>query len=324
MTSWERSLKASRRAPKTRKSYLDAAGQRVDYLEGHGMPAGAAVVRREHVEVFLAALAETRSPSTVATRYRALQQFFKWLIEEGETDDSPMRNMRPPTIPDAPVEVLSDDDLKRLLATCSGRDFEQRRDAAIIRLLADTGMRRADLAGLRVDDIDWPQDVAVVVGKGRRPRACPFGAKTAQALDRYLRERKKRGFAQLDALWLGVRGAMTDSGIAQVICRRGVEAGLGPIHPHQLRHTFAHSCSRPAATRATSCDSPDGVRGRCSSATPRALLMNGGVMRTGALALAIGSDGRPRRSAQGVKGRTGELLDQVQMQPRRRRATIAA
>jgi integrase len=142
--------------------------------------------------------------------------------------------MRPPT-------VLSDDDLKRLLATCSGRDFEQRRDAAIIRLLADTGMRRAELAGLRVDDIDWPQDVAVVVGKGRRPRACPFGAKTAQALDRYLRERNKHGFAQLDALWLGVRGAMTDSGIAQVIRRRGVEAGLGPIHPHQLRHTFAHS-----------------------------------------------------------------------------------
>jgi site-specific recombinase XerD len=241
MASWERSLRASRRAPKTRQNYLDAAGQLVEYLEEHGMPAAAAVVRREHVEAFLADLAETRSPSTVATRYRALQQFFKWLVEEGEADETPMRNMRPPTIPDAPVAVLSDDDLKRLLDTCAGRDFEQRRDAAIIRLLADTGMRRAELAGLRFDDIDWAQDVAVVVGKGSRPRACPFGAKTAQALDRYLRERGKHGYAQLDALWLGVRGEMTDSGIAQVIRRRGVEAGLGPIHPHQLRHTFAHS-----------------------------------------------------------------------------------
>ena len=55
-----------------------------------------------------------------------------------------------------------------------------------------------------------------------------------------MRERAKHSYERLDALWLGVRGAMTDSGIAQLLRRRGLEAGLGPIHPHQLRHTFAH------------------------------------------------------------------------------------
>jgi site-specific recombinase XerD len=238
--SWERSLRAARRAPKTIKSYLDAAEQLVAYLEAHSMPDTATGVRREHIEAYLVDLGETRSPSTVATRYRALQQFFKWLTEEGETSESPMRNMHPPTIPDTPVAVLSDDDLKRLLATCSGKSFEDRRDTAIVRLLADTGMRRGEIAGLRVTDIDWHQEVAFVVGKGSRPRACPFGAKTSQALDRYMRERAKHPEERVDALWLGVRGAMTDSGIAQVLRRRGVEAGLGPIHPHQLRHTFAH------------------------------------------------------------------------------------
>jgi integrase len=238
--SWERSLKAARRAPKTRKNYLDAAGQLVDYLDAQGMPGSASAVRREHVEAFLADLGEHRSASTVATRYRALQQFFKWLAEEGEIERSPMERMKPPTIPDRPVPVLSEEDLKRLLDTCKGRDFDDRRDAAIIRLMVDTGLRRAELAGLRVADIDFDQDVAYVVGKGSRPRACPFGAKTGQALDRYLRARASHRDAVLEQLWLGVRGAMTDSGIAQVLRRRGREAGIGPIHPHQLRHTFAH------------------------------------------------------------------------------------
>ena len=238
--SWKRSLRAVRRSPKTIKSYMDAAEQLIEYLEANGMPIAAASVHREHVEAFLVDLGERRSPSTVATRYRALQQFFKWLVEEGEMSESPMRNMRPPSVPEMPVAVLSDNELGRLLDTCKAKTFDDRRDAAIIRLLADTGMRRSEIAGLRVADIDWHQEVAFVTGKGSRPRACPFGAKTAQALDRYMRERAKHSYERLDALWLGVRGAMTDSGIAQLLRRRGLEAGLGPIHPHQLRHTFAH------------------------------------------------------------------------------------
>jgi site-specific recombinase XerD len=238
--SWDRSLRAARRSAKTRKNYLEAAGQLLDYLEAQGMPTQAGAVRREHVEAYLADLASVRSASTVATRYRGLQQLFKWLAEEGEITESPMRNMRPPTIPEAPVPVLGEDELRRLLATCTGRGFDERRDGAVIRLFLDTGMRRAELASLRVDDIDWDHDVAYVTGKGDRARACPFGAKTAQALDRYLRARRQHPEAASGALWLGVRGAMTDSGIAQVLRRRGREAGIGPIRPHQLRHTFAH------------------------------------------------------------------------------------
>lgn len=101
-------------------------------------------------------------------------------------------------------------------------------------------MRRGELAALTVEDIDFAEDVAVVLGKGSRPRACPFGAKTAQALDRYLRLRRGHRLATLDELWLAKRGPMTGSGIAQRIGLLGERAGLGRIHPHQLRHTFAH------------------------------------------------------------------------------------
>ena len=58
---------------------------------------------------------------------------------------------------------------------------------AIIRVLIDTGMRLAECAGIRVDDVDFDDNVVVVTGKGRRERAVPFGAKSALAIDRYLR-----------------------------------------------------------------------------------------------------------------------------------------
>lgn len=242
LPSFDLSLRAARKAVKTRKNYLDAANQLLAFLAAAGMPTDVASIRREHVETFLVDLEEThgRSASTVATRFRALQQLFRWLLEEGEIERSPMERMRPPAVPDAPVPVLSEDDLRALLDTCKGSAFDDRRDAAMIRLLFDTGMRRAECAGLRVDDIDLGEQIAYVIGKGSRPRACPFGVTTARALDRYLRVRGRHRVHTDRAFWLGGKGAMTDSGVAQVLRRRGKEAGLGPIHPHQLRHTFAH------------------------------------------------------------------------------------
>jgi integrase len=180
------------------------------------MPTQASKITREHVELFLVDLSERRSAATVATRYRGLQQLFKFLEDEGEITVSPMRKMRPPTVPDTPTPILGDAELKRLLKTVDGRTFEERRDCALIRLFLDTGMRRAEAGGLRVVDIDWDHEVAYVVEKGSRPRACPFGARTGQALDRYLRERQKHPYPEDE------------------------QAGLGPLHSHQLRHTFAH------------------------------------------------------------------------------------
>jgi site-specific recombinase XerD len=181
------------------------------------MPTSIGHVRREHVEAFVADLLGKYKAATASNRYRSLQQFFRWAAEEGEIKASPMQHMKSPIVPETAPAVLTDEQLTRLLATCAGNGFAQRRDAAIIRLLLDTGMRRAELASLRTDDVDMDQGVAYVLGKGRRPRACPFGRKTAQALDRYRRVRARHRESALSALWLGHGGAMTASGVYQVI-----------------------------------------------------------------------------------------------------------
>jgi site-specific recombinase XerD len=93
-----------------------------------------------------------------------------------------MTEMKPPTVTEKPIQVLTEDRLRELLGTCSGKTFVERRDNAIIRLFVDTGVRRAEMAGLGVDDIDVREQVAQVFGKGRRPRSVPFGVRTTQAL----------------------------------------------------------------------------------------------------------------------------------------------
>jgi len=87
--------------------------------------------------------------------------------------------------------VLTDADLGALLKACSGKAFADRRDEALFRFLLDWGVRVSEVCGLRVEDVDLDREMALVTGKGSKIRPVYFGARTARALDRYLRERRR-------------------------------------------------------------------------------------------------------------------------------------
>src|SRR4051812_9263320 len=91
--SFARSLRAANRSPRTVETYLAAINQLAAYLVAHGTPTQVVSITREYVEAFVSELVETRSASTASNRFRALQQFFKFLTEEGEITESPMRRM---------------------------------------------------------------------------------------------------------------------------------------------------------------------------------------------------------------------------------------
>ena len=110
----------------------------------------------------------------------------------------------------------------------------------MLRFLIDTGVRRSELAGLALDDVDLDMNIASVLGKGNRRRTVAFGRKTAQALDRYLRERARHPYADSPKLWVGNKGGLTPIGVQEMVKRRAAEAGIGRIWPHLFRHTFAH------------------------------------------------------------------------------------
>jgi site-specific recombinase XerD len=212
------------------------------------MPTDVAAIRREHLEAFIEDQLAHWTPATAANRYSGIRPFFTFLVDEGEIRESPMTRMRKPKLPEFIPPILTDEELRRVLVACGGPSFSDRRDAAIVRTFLSTGARLSELANLRwtpgeesTNDLGLDEGVIrVLSGKGRRERVSYLGAKAVKALDRYLRARAKHPHAASSWLWLGEKGRMTDSGIAQALQRRGSAAGVPRLHAHLFRHTYAH------------------------------------------------------------------------------------
>jgi integrase/recombinase XerC len=247
--SYIRTLRAENKSPRTIGTYTEAMTRLVRFATSQDWPsADPAEATREQIRTLITNLVETRSASTASTTFGALTSFFKWCINEGEMASSPMAGMKMPKIPDVPVPVVSPEDLKRLLATCKTAKagatwhelFTDRRDYALLMVLIDAGLRRAEVAGLTVDAVDLDDGTLKVIGKGSKVRSAYIGAATIGALDRYLRLRDKHPAHRLQNLWIGSKGAVTSNGVYQFLNARTEQAGLAHIHPHQLRHTWAH------------------------------------------------------------------------------------
>lgn len=243
LPSFERSLRAARRSPRTIDNYVSTAKAFISWLEEEGRPTEVGLIKREFVESWLLILEDRgNTPSTIASRYRCLQQLFRWLEVEEEIDVSPMAKMRPPAIPEATTEVLSGDDQRRLLKVCEGRTFIDRRDLAILSMFLDSGLRLSELADLKLGDVDLDSGAALVMGKGSRPRVARFGSVVGRNLDRYLRSRSSHAGAESEWLWLRADNGQRfrAAGIAKMVKNRGEAAELPGLHPHVFRHTFAH------------------------------------------------------------------------------------
>lgn len=239
---WELDLRVANRAKETIRVYGDTLRQFEAFLREMGMPLDPASITREHVAHFLESLQKAgRAEATVASRYRSLRRYFRWLVEKGERKDSPMRLMHEPKVPERMAPCLSEDEVKKLLRACAGNLWVDKRDRALIRLAVDAGLRRTELADLKVEDVDLRAGlVRVRRGKGGRERLAAIGNKVAADLATYLRARRGLRDAGLDWLWLGARGGrLTSSGVYQVVKTRGKRAGV-PAYTHILRHTFAH------------------------------------------------------------------------------------
>lgn len=249
--SFKRSLRAAGKAERTQVLYGQSIRFFCQWLAAKGRPATVDELTRHAISAWLADLSERVDIETVRTRLRGMRRFCRWLAAEGEVERAPTEGVEMPAPSEKPVRVLTDDELGRLLKVCQvprGKAgawdraiFDGRRDEVLIRLLADCGLRVSELTGLTLDDVDLDRETVFVIGKGSRPRAVPYGAKTGQAVDRYLRIRSAHPYGQRTTrLLLGERGAMSPDGVRWRLEVLGKAAGVEDLHPHALRHTFAH------------------------------------------------------------------------------------
>lgn len=213
-------------------------------------------VRRTHIEEFLGHVRETvhgrdgggASRGYLNQLYRSLRQFFKWWVDREARPGAanPIDRVDPPEVKVKLPDVVTDEQINAMIESCQGPEFVQRRDLAILTLFFATGMRRKELARLSVEDIHigqsggWVQ-ISADNSKTGEARRVGFGITVADALDRYLAGRSKHVQHARPELWLGekTKPPLTDTGIYQVIKRRGLKIGI-KVYPHMLRHTWAH------------------------------------------------------------------------------------
>lgn len=238
---------------KTREVYRRAVLQFSDWL-GAEHPDVVAVeqLQRRHVDGWMRHLADGlgRSDATRRVRLIALRKFFAYLVSEPDIpmDINPAGLVALPSPKDKVVPVIHDEDLVKLLRPIErGSTFVDRRDAAILRVLIDTGCRRGELAGIDVEDVDLrTNDVRLRRTKGGSERLVPIGAKSALALRKYLRARQRHAASGSPALFLSIRSGnrggwrMSGGGIAEMLVRRCAAVDLPPVHPHMFRHTWAN------------------------------------------------------------------------------------
>ena len=251
LEKFEQHLWARPAAAKTVERYITDARQFDRFVGGEEITA----LGRDHIEKFVVHQIEVNSPVTAATKFLSLRQFFKFVAIVAKEEDieftSPMEGMTAPLYEEPMPEVIPNAVLAALIRDAESgphvrlhvnRSFEDARDAAILRILIDTGVRLSELTAMTLNDaIDMPILRVVGKGKGKGPviRQVRVGAKTERAVKKYLKLRRGHPQADASALWLGQRGVLTANGIRQALTRRSRRLGH-KVTPHQFRHTFAH------------------------------------------------------------------------------------
>jgi integrase/recombinase XerC len=179
---------------------------------------------------FLVQVGAGRSAATIGRHVAALRTFYRWRLREGAVEDSPASEIRAPRVgrqlPRVPSEA----------ATAAVFDVPATpRDAALAELLYGGGLRVSEAAALDWADLDLAEGlVHIRRGKGGKPRQVPLGPPAIRALS-LLREPGVSG-----AVFRNQRGGrLTDRSMRRVVRKLGLDAAVGGLHPHALRHAFA-------------------------------------------------------------------------------------
>lgn len=246
---WRREMDAKHLSPRTQRTYLQRFETFCAWLAADGQAAHCtatvADIDRPTITSFFGWLFANKAANTALISHIALKQFFDLAIEYGDLEEghNPLRWVKRPTPQIVPPPVLSDDEVKRLLATCEkGKDFKSRRDYAILRVFAFSGLRLQELCLLELGDVDLNEGaITVKHAKGSKVRTVAIGVQTIRALGVYVHMRDRHKHRDLPTLWLSQQGALKHQTVYAMIVKRAKAAGIEGLHPHLLRHLFAHS-----------------------------------------------------------------------------------
>lgn len=183
------------------------------------------------------------SPRTIARKISTLRSFFRYLVKEGEVSVNPVVGVQLPKTTKKLPSFLKTREMDILLDQMDyGEGFRAVRDRLILSMFYETGMRRAELIGLRDEDVDLCQKSIKVYGKRRKQRIIPIGGELAQQIEAYLEARTQSlGEKKTGALLVKEDGGPLYPVLVYRVVTHYLEAvsTLTKCSPHVLRHTFA-------------------------------------------------------------------------------------
>jgi integrase/recombinase XerD len=183
------------------------------------------------------------APATLQRKAACLRSFYRHLRRDGVLDHDPTAELRAPRKSQRLPEVLTRDEVARLLGAPGGDDPAALRDRALLELMYACGLRASEAIGLDVRDVDFKLGVLRARGKGSKERLVPIGREAVAATAAYL-ERGRPAFVgpgDEPRLFVNRRGGgLTRQGLYKIVQRHARAAGLDDrMSPHTLRHTFA-------------------------------------------------------------------------------------
>ena len=235
---------ATRASANTRSAYLRDAEQLAALAAESQPPVQLESVTGPQLRRFLSTLhgrgLSGRSLGRMLSSWRAL---YRYLAEEGRVAADPCAGLRPPKSPKRLPNALSPDEATRLVALPDAKSDDPLtvRDRAMLELFYSSGLRLSELAGLKLDRIDWQAGEVRVWGKGAKERIVPVGSEALAALRRWSDARAHRVERDNEFVFVTLRGApLSPRAIQARVRHRAIEQGLPQhVHPHMLRHSFA-------------------------------------------------------------------------------------
>ncbi len=228
---------------KTLEAYGSDLARHLDYLNAAGIRSPAAVDKAVLLRYVLHLRAEGLGPRSRARHLSALRGFYRFLVQEKILQADPISTIEMPKTGLKLPDVLSRQDVQRLLEVEEPPSPAALRNAAMVETLYAAGLRVSELVALRVQDLNLEAGFVRVWGKGAKERVVPIGSHARQKVATYLQEGRPRLLGGRTSPFLFVARAarpMTRQGFWKMLNRRAAAAGIRQaISPHSLRHSFA-------------------------------------------------------------------------------------
>ena len=168
---------------------------------------------------------------------RAFRAFLSWCYTEDILIENLSEKYRLPKSKRKVIDVLTDEEIKRLFDCFNLNYIVQLRDYCICALMLDSGLRKEEVISLKVSNVHISEGYIIVDGKGNKQRDVPIGSYTRKHLAKYLR---KRAYIQSDYVFVTSKGQPIKlSTISQLFKKLKKRTDIPRLHAHLLRHTFA-------------------------------------------------------------------------------------